>query len=325
MSRSRTPLALSLAGVLVGTLALSGCTSDSSPSPESAPTTSDSVESLSLLVVPGPDSAIAYVAKEEGFFEKHGLDVEVTVGQGGAAIAAALQSGGADIGILNYVSLFSAAANGLPLSIVAPDSLGGRVDPGLYVMEGGSISDVGDLKGKNVGVISTGSISDLLTNVQLEGAGLSPSDVTYVSVPVPTAVAALTGGQVDAMFLDQPSSLEATSEGAVRLFSGFSGAAADLPIGGYIASNAWIADNADTIEKFRAAIKEAVAANEADPELAASMVPTYTAITAEQMPDIVMPTFVDSLDMDELQRVPDLMLKYGLLEKAFDASSIVAK
>lgn len=322
---SRTRLAAAVAGVVVGGLVLSGCAAGSSPSSESSDASTDSVESLSMLVVPGPDSAIAYVAKQEGFFEKHGLDVDVTVGQGGAAIAAALQSGGADIGILNYVSLFSGAANGLPLSIVAPDSLGGRVDPGLYVMKNSGISDVADLKGKNVGVISTGSISDLLTNVQLEAAGLSASDVTYVSVPVPTAVAALTGGQVDAMFLDQPSSLQATNEGAVRLFSGFSGEAADLPIGGYIASNTWIADHSGTIKKFRAAIAEAVAANKADPKLAASVVPTYTAITAEQMPDIVMPTFADSLDIDALQRVPDLMQKYGLLDKKIDASSIVAK
>ncbi len=55
---------------------------------------------ITLLYTPGDSFTESYVAKDQGIFEKHGLDVTLTVGQNGSVITAALIAGAAQIGAL---------------------------------------------------------------------------------------------------------------------------------------------------------------------------------------------------------------------------------
>jgi NitT/TauT family transport system substrate-binding protein len=50
---------------------------------------------ITLLYTPGDSFTESYVAKDQGIFEKHGLDVTLTVGQNGSVITAALVAGSA--------------------------------------------------------------------------------------------------------------------------------------------------------------------------------------------------------------------------------------
>lgn len=75
---------------------------------------------VSIGVVPVVDVAPIYLGVQEGIFEDHGLDVDLTVAQGGAAIIPAVQSGDFDFGFSNITSLVIGESQGLPLQVVAP-------------------------------------------------------------------------------------------------------------------------------------------------------------------------------------------------------------
>src|SRR5699024_4564088 len=71
-------------------------------------------------VVPGVGVAPTALGVQDGIFDDHVLDVDLTVAQGGAAIIPAVQSGDFDFGFSNITSLVIGESQGLPLQVVAP-------------------------------------------------------------------------------------------------------------------------------------------------------------------------------------------------------------
>ncbi len=68
-------------------------------------------------------NAQGYYAQDAGFFQKAGLDVEITILRSGPAVAAAIVGGDAQVGVSNVISLASAKLRGIPLSIIAPGGI----------------------------------------------------------------------------------------------------------------------------------------------------------------------------------------------------------
>ena len=74
---------------------------------------------ISVGVIPIVDVAPIYLGVQEGIFEEHGLEVELTLAQGGAAIIPAIQSGDFDFGFSNITSLVI-ANSGLASAVSRP-------------------------------------------------------------------------------------------------------------------------------------------------------------------------------------------------------------
>jgi len=317
---SHLPRLAPLLGASVAlTLLAAGCTSGEATASKSdgAPST------IKVQVPPVTDVAPIYLAKKNGLFERQGLNVEVTVGQGGSAIAAALQSGGTDIGFVNYVSAFSGIAHQLPISLVNEGTLGTPKNFGLVVPNNSDIMSTADLKGKTIGVISTGSVSDLTTNVQLTAAGLTPSDVKYVNVPLPNLLSAV-GTQVDAVSLAEPTLTKALTQGNRLVLDAYTGPIAGMPIAGYFSTSEFAAGHADLLQRFADVIATQSQTANGDQASVRAILPTYTAIDATQATAITLPQFAPKTDAARVQNVADLMVKYGLLQTPVNVTDHLA-
>ncbi|MFC6937164.1 ABC transporter substrate-binding protein [Actinomadura yumaensis] len=201
---ARTACVLAVAGALA--ISASACSGS-----DSAGKSGDA--KLKILVSPQPNVTPIYIAKQKGIFAKHGLDVTIMAGQSGSSIVAALQSGGANIGMVNYVTVFSGASHGLKLKFVAQSRVGQPGADGLFTKKGSAIRSMADLKGKKIGVPGMGSVADLVTGLRLAEAGIGPKDVKFVQVPVPNALSALNNGQVDASWLTGTQESQAKTAG----------------------------------------------------------------------------------------------------------------
>src|SRR5580698_8099012 len=73
--------------------------------------------------LPTDGCSVIYYAKELGFFQKNGLDVDITAMPSGPAIAAAVAGGSLDIGVANVATVAQARLRGLPLRYIAPSSV----------------------------------------------------------------------------------------------------------------------------------------------------------------------------------------------------------
>ena len=156
------------------------------------------------------DELPLWATKEGGFFEKNGLDVNlsnIASAQGVPAVLAGqvtfAQVGGSEV--------MAAAANGAELVVIA--QLAG-VYP--FVLEvAADIKTVNDLKGKKIGVSSPGSSSDIATRVALKKMGLDPEkDVSIVPVgSAQNRTAALLAGAIQAGLSQPPDSLALEAKG----------------------------------------------------------------------------------------------------------------
>jgi putative hydroxymethylpyrimidine transport system substrate-binding protein len=142
-----------------------------------------------------PDHAALVVAREQGFFARHGLDVELIAPADPNIPLTTVAAGKADLAV-SYEPVTALQVDaGLPLQRV-----GTLIDQPLntlIVLQDGPIKRLADLKGRKIGY-SVGGFEDVLVGAILEQAGLNMKDVTMINVNF-NLVTALMSGQVDAV------------------------------------------------------------------------------------------------------------------------------
>lgn len=142
-----------------------------------------------------PDHGPIIIAKEKGFFKKHGLDVDIVAPADPADPPKMVAAGKADIGVSYQPQLHLQIHAGLPL--VRVGTLIATPLNCLLVLEDGPIHQISDLKGKKIG-FSVAGVEEALLKAILAKAGLTLDDVTLVNVNF-ALTPALMAGQIDAV------------------------------------------------------------------------------------------------------------------------------
>ena len=126
-----------------------------------------------------PDHAPLYVALENGYFSKRGLDVELIAPSNPNDPPKLVAAGKADIALSYQHQHQMQVDQGLPLVRIA--TLIATPLNSLVVLENGKINSIKDLKGKTIGY-SVGGFETALLKVMLEKEGLLLEDVKLVNV-----------------------------------------------------------------------------------------------------------------------------------------------
>jgi ABC-type nitrate/sulfonate/bicarbonate transport system substrate-binding protein len=121
----------------------------------------------------------AYVAKDMGFWDKHGLDVSIAKGSGSVAAAEAVGAGRFDFGMAAPLAAILETVKGLPLVSLAACAYDASM--GIGVMNDGPIKTPKDLEGKKMGSTVTSGEYPFLPAFA-EKAGFDLSKVTIVQV-----------------------------------------------------------------------------------------------------------------------------------------------
>ena len=164
-------------------------------------TTPAAAQGAKITIATGVDPSFSafYVAKMGGFFEKHGLDVQVNTGPSGSAMVAFV--------IQNQVqSAFGAEQAGIQNHnidknvVVAAE---GDLMEQWYGLVARNVPDMEALKGKRIG-IARGSGSEVFWLGLVEKLNLKSADYKIVQVEAPEMVAALERGDIDAFTSWEP-------------------------------------------------------------------------------------------------------------------------
>lgn len=145
----------------------------------SQPVTADEKMTVLLDWFINPDHAPLFVAKERGYFEQQGLDVEFIAPSNPNDPPKFVAAKKADIAVSYQHSHYLHVAQGLPLTRFA--TLIATPLNSLVVLKEGPIKSIADLKGKTVGY-SIGGFETVLLKVMLERHGLALNDVKLVNV-----------------------------------------------------------------------------------------------------------------------------------------------
>src|SRR5262249_42005708 len=142
-----------------------------------------------------------YIAKEGGYYEKYGLDVNLVFGVHPAGIAMVVSG---EAAMTNYTleQAMQAASKDGSMTFVASS-----FKKSLFAMMANKdIKSIKDLKGKRFGVSQIGDAPYNYAVGLLAKAGLTPKDVEWLSIgsDVNGRAAALVGNRVDATMITAP-------------------------------------------------------------------------------------------------------------------------
>ena len=207
-----------------------------------------------------------YTAIEANLFEKYGFQVEQVTIQGSAPGLSALAA--------NQVQFYYAAADGTIAGLASgvEVKLVGNALLGLpYVMIARpEVRSVPDLRGKAIGIARVGDLSDKLSRLTLEKFGLRPNqdaDLRPIGGSQPERYQALLANVVDAVAITPPLEVQARKDGLNVVYE-----LSDLNLpfiySSVHAGSAMIRDNPRMVQRFVAAIAEALHFTEKHPEVA---------------------------------------------------------
>jgi NitT/TauT family transport system substrate-binding protein len=180
---------------------------------------------VKVAYLPLISNAPLFIAKDEGYFARQGINVEFEKFQSGAATLPALING--DIAVSGGAlspGLFNAIAKDAHVRIVADKGSavpGACTANGLVVRrdlsENGKVTNVSDLKGRKV---MASSDQDYSIFRALVIGNLTKDDIEMVTLDYPSGIIAMRNGAVDAGVLVEPYITQALDDGtAVVLVS----------------------------------------------------------------------------------------------------------
>ncbi len=154
-------------------------------------------EKLTILLdwFVNPDHAPLVVAKEKGFFAKHGLDVDLVEPADPSAPPRLVAAGQGDVAVNYQPQLHVQVAQGLPLTRIG--TLIATPLNALVVLKDGPIKEIADLKGKKIGY-SLAGFEDAVLGTMLKSHGVDINSVELVNVNFSLSPS-LYSGQVDAV------------------------------------------------------------------------------------------------------------------------------
>jgi NitT/TauT family transport system substrate-binding protein len=213
--------------VAIASLIVAACTpaaSTQSPPETTGPANPTPVASAGPWTLPQPEKASLQVglsvtepsqysgvlADQLGIYEKNGLNVEYSVFEGDARVAAALQAGQIDVGFSGTSSAISSQLTDVPYVVVAVNAVILTDDLACK----GEIKTAEDVKGKSIAISTFGGTSNAAALLALKSLGLAATDAVITQVGgQSTRIAALQGGSIDCAIVDANLRDQMTAEG----------------------------------------------------------------------------------------------------------------
>ncbi|HEX4194332.1 MAG TPA: ABC transporter substrate-binding protein [Stellaceae bacterium] len=235
------------------------------------------------------------IGMAKGFFQKHGLELEIASFAGSAKLQQALGADAIDIGLGSGPELAFVAKGNPVLGICA---YAGPVNLMMVVRPDAGINSIADLKGKRISVSTVGSLTDWVTRELSRQQGWGNDGIVITPLGTNEAqVAALRAKETDGLAVDPAGAFELEEKGVGKIMVRYETVAPVFINHVSYATNKLIAEHPEQIKEFLAAWFETVAwmkANKDDAvKLASPIMHTSVEIGARDY-DETMPTFSDT-------------------------------
>ena len=285
-----------------------------------------SSSAIKIAALPGIADAPIYLAQHDGIFSAAGLNVQIVSYRNDAAELSALQQGQVAIAASDYGTIFAAEqqrpTGDLRILADGYDATSGAL--AVLTMPGSSIKTPLDLEGQRVGVPNYDALGKAAGHpISLESAAANQAlfsylaansnTVTWVPMSQTAELQALKSGQLKAILVSEPYVYEGESFGAVEVLDAASGSTANLPLSGYVATEAWVKSHGAAVAAFKSALAQAQSqAAMAGPIQQALQ--TSVGMTKEEAAMVTIGTFPTSTNASDLDRVTRLMFEANLLK-----------
>jgi NitT/TauT family transport system substrate-binding protein len=278
---------------------------------------------VTVAAIPAVDLAGLYIALDQGLFARQGLHVTIAKIPSSQTVIASQLRGQVDISAGSYVPYIEAQAAGARFRILAEASTLAPNTRVLVVTGNSPITTVAELAGRKIGVNGTSSIGTLLISMLLSANGISPAKVRFATAPggFPQMPGELRQGKWQAAFLAEPYVTDAGEQYGEQVLADLDqGAALNMPIDGYVATQAWVRQHPGTAAAFTRAIEQGQAIANRDASAAQIAMSHYDDLPPQVTGAIAQTGYpVGPVVAASIQRVAMAMLKFGLIGRGVTA------
>lgn len=266
----------------------------------------------------------AMIAKEDGIFEKNGLDVTMTRFTQIANLPGTLGRQ-FDLAPTTAPDMLNAIASGINLAAVVGNTYesSDKKSYEVLVQDNSPIKSPKDLTGKRIAGPGVGSVMHVALIDWVKKDGGDPSGIIGVEVPFPNMADQLKAGRVDAVEQLQP------FVGAMRA-SGFRSIGDPLlKISDPVLFTFWIADadwarsHKDVLKKFRTSLEAGLAVINSDPGKARAVLTKYTGLPEQVVARIPFPGYDFKVMPQQLDVWQKLMVGQGHPVGKLDMKNVV--
>ncbi len=273
---------------------------------------------LKVGILPDADSIPLIVAREEGFFNETGHDIEIVNFNNPIERDSALQAGVIDGAISDVLAVAFSNDNNQTVKITS-------LTNGRYVLlsgKGSGINDYQDLKGVEI-AISSNTIIEYVTDRLLKTNGFSDSEIAKIAIPkIPVRLQMLEAGQVKAACLPEPLASVLILNGANQI--GDSSELGEAP-GIMLFTSKALEEKAAEIKAFYKAYSLAVKSINDNPDSYRELLITNGGFPQQIKESFVFPKY-DQPHLPEVETVVsvlDWLEDKGLIKKEYDYFDLV--
>ncbi len=223
------------------------------------------------------------IAERLGYFKDEGIELEISDFEGGSKALQAVVGGSADVVSGAWENTIDQQPKGLNLQGFVLQGRYPMITVGIAKAKAANYKSPKDLKGMKIGVSAPGSSTNRVVLHLLAKDGLKGDDVSIIGVGTSAGViAAITGGQIDAVSNLDPAMAMLEGMGAIVVIADTRTAkgteavfgSADMPAGALYAPISFIQKNPNTVQAMTNAMVRALLwLQKATPEQIVATVP----------------------------------------------------
>ena len=273
----------------------------------------------------------ALYAKENGMFERNGIDASIVVMNSGAATMPAILGGSLEFGNISMLNLVEAHARNLPVLVEYAAliySADVRDAIAIVVAKDSPIRSGRDLNGKTLSVPALGDTFTIAGSTWIDKTGGDSRTVKFLELKNTAAAEAIAAGRVDAAILSQPTLKNALAGGKCRIIADpFAAIARSFVSTVYACSADFATQNAAVVARFRKVLGEASAyVNGHVPEML-PMLAKFTGIDLAVLANLPFSRMGSSATLKDayttIQPLIDAAARYKLIAHPYDAKELV--
>ena len=287
---------------------------------------------LTVIRAVGPPNdgfkAVFYGVKS-GIFKKYGLDVQTSIVASGAAAAAALSGGAADIAYTNILTLVQAHTHNVPMTFISPGNLQvtGKSQTDILVLSDSPIKSGQGLSSARR--LDSASLTARHQRRREPGVGSDKTGgdsktLKVVEVPASAGAAFLEEHRADAVTLNEPAVSQAIATGKIRILAAPYDAVGTGMTAGFAAMEPYVAANRDVMTRFAKAMHEASTYTNTHMPETVDLVAAYSGVDPGVVAKSVRFVDADYLEPRFLQPMIDLCARYQLIDKDFPAADVIS-
>ena len=276
------------------------------------------------------DFATVFIAKEEGFFSKRGLDVEPKFIPLNPSIPAAIQADSLQMGGPTPSVYLQGVDGGLDHVVISGGGLTAKnlTGVGFVARAGSGIKTPQDCIGKKIGVPGLGAYLHVTFRAWLKSNGVDYNKVNFVEASFPQHGDLLRGGSIDGVVTGDPFMARILSSGVGYVAAYY---VTFLPEGNpnilYTARRDWAQKNPAAAKAFRESIVEA-AAFLVNPKNAAKVrehIGKYIKLPPEVLATIQISPPAPIINEKQLTYWVDMMRDQSMLKSPMNVSQLIVK